>query len=242
METEDGVNDLRNRLKKISSKVRENAKSNALADTADILGCANTLWNEYLENSASLTHDQWEFLGSKLDTLNIDEPAKQEFCNHRSENDTEAVAVLIEEDIDDIKSLWGKYISNLKSLRHDEREILEQNLEKLKISDSAKIVFWQWKAECDKRSDKKITIAPQASPVADFQNMLRHIMSSDVSMDEVGKNILEIKNKLTLSDADLTQCISIVSSWMQWPQDSRWFDTLLEIFEAEVEKNKKPNN
>ncbi|MEI8091199.1 MAG: hypothetical protein WCG98_02915 [bacterium] len=54
------------------------AKTNT--ETVEVLSYdANALWNDYQENPQSLTADQRKFLGSKLDTLDIDENAKQLF-------------------------------------------------------------------------------------------------------------------------------------------------------------------
>ena len=58
------------------------------SDTASVVTYdVNALWNEYMENPASLDHNKREFLGSKLDTLKIEEIDKQTFCNFRTEYD-----------------------------------------------------------------------------------------------------------------------------------------------------------
>ncbi|MEI7563523.1 MAG: hypothetical protein WCJ39_08040 [bacterium] len=49
------------------------------------------------------------------------------------------------------------------------------------------------------------------APVLDFNQFLRNLMVSDLTMDDVEKWILQIKKEITLSEDDLMQCIAIVS-------------------------------
>lgn len=59
------------------------------AETSAIL-CydANILWNEYLENPASLNYHKWKYLWSNLHTLKIDDKAIQTFLDFWTEYDT----------------------------------------------------------------------------------------------------------------------------------------------------------
>jgi len=81
---------LPNKLKDLSTTIQRGAivKMNTSADAADILSYLNKLWTVYLTNPTLLYHDQWEFLSTKLDTLNIDDEAKKRFCDFRVEYDT----------------------------------------------------------------------------------------------------------------------------------------------------------
>lgn len=121
----------------------ERKTAEAKSDTAEILNYdASKLWNEYQEYPAWLTPKEWEFLGKSLDTLNIDEQAKRDFCVFRAENDAwlEEVTLTPQDAMRDFKILSNWYIYDKLNDEQLQNIITAIELDSLEESDYRKCI------------------------------------------------------------------------------------------------------
>ncbi len=137
----------------------------------------------------------------------------------------------------DANTLWNEYMENPALLDHNKWEFLASKLDTLVIDESSKTNFCIFRAEFDKGPEEKIIVTPQTTPVWDFKEMLRHIMISDLSMKDIGENIITIKTKLDMNEIDFKECLDIVKLWirdMHYVWRAEEFQSLVHLLEREL--------
>ncbi len=143
--------------------------------------------------------------------------------------------------LETVQALRTKYKNQPETLLEEEWARLEGNLDMLdNCSFVEKNRFHRLKKKylslLEVHSKKDIEDESKVDPVDYLKLFLRDAMNSCWSMELIYHRILDTKNRLTMSEEDLRQCISIIKKWIRdlhYINDG-WYQELVRMFETDL--------